>query len=380
MKIGINFHTTDRYISGVEHYSLGLINSLMRVDSENEYIVFTNQPELVDRRLIQSENLTVRKLDYLDSRVRRILWEHCKLPLIARNEGMDVVHCPHYICPSLGTGVPYVVTIHDTLAVEHPEWCKVFNALYYNIFMKQTVSKASRVIVVSHSTAASLKRNLSVSARKVRVIYSGIDAIFNREKNLCRQSEVKSRYGLPEQYILFVGNIEPKKNILNLVRAHKLLRHEGLSHKLVLAGKRTWKSKDVLKEISGVAGGSVLAIGYVDRADLPFVYQMADVFVFVSLYEGFGFPQLEAMACGTPVVASTWGALSEMAGGASRTVDPTNPESIAEAIYLLTTNGRLRQKHIDLGIKQSGRFSWDETAKRTLLVYKEAAGLNERKK
>ncbi len=380
MKIAINFHTTDRYISGVEHYSLGLINGLMRVDGENEYIVFTNQPELVGSRLIQSENLTVRKLDYLGSRVLRILWEHCKLPVIARNEGMDIVHCPHYICPCLGTSVPYVVTIHDTIAIEHPEWCKVSNAFYYNIFMKQTIRNASRVIAVSHSTADSLRRNLSVNTPKVKVIYSGIDAIFNCEKNLLRQSEVKSLYGLPERYILFVGNIEPKKNLLNLVRAHKLLGNHGLSHKLVLAGKRTWKSKDVQKEISGVTAGSVLAIGYVDRADLPFVYQMADVSVSVSLYEGFGFPQLEAMACGTPVVASAGGALGEMAGGASRTVDPTNPENIANAIYLLITNRGLRQKHVELGIKQSRRFSWDETAKRTLSVYEEALELNEHNK
>jgi len=377
MKIGINFHTTDRYISGVEHYSLGLINSLLRIDGENEYVVFTNQPELVASGLSGSENLTVRKLDYLGNRVRRILWEHSRLPRIAKKEGMDVVHCPHYVCPFLNTGVPYVVTIHDTIAIEHPEWCKPSNALYYNILMKRSVSNASRVIAVSHSTADSLKRNFSVSASKVTVIYPGIEAIFNSAKNLSRQTQVKSRYCLPGRYILFVGNIEPKKNILNLVRAHKLLRRRGLSHKLVLAGKRTWKSRDVLKEISGVAAGSILAIGYVDRVDLPFVYQMADVFVFASLYEGFGFPQLEAMACGTPVVASTGGALSEMAGGASWTVDPANPEDIAEAIYLLITNGKLRQKHSELGIKQSRRFNWDETAKQTLSVYQEAAQFNE---
>jgi glycosyltransferase involved in cell wall biosynthesis len=377
MKIGINFHTTDRYISGVEYYSLGLINSLLCLDGENEYVVFTNQPQLLASGLSASENLTVRKSNYLQNRVRRILWEHSRLPRIAKNEGMDVVHCPHYICPFLDAAVPYVVTIHDTIAIEHPQWCKLSNALYYNIFMKPSVSKASRVIAVSHSTADSLKRRFPAGASKLRVIYPGIDTIFNSKKDPSGQTRVKSRYGLPERYILFVGNIEPKKNILNLVRAYKLLRLRGLSHKLVLAGKRTWKSKGVLKEISGAAPGSILAIGYVDRVDLPFVYQMADVFVFASLYEGFGFPPLEAMACGTPVVASTGGALTETAGGASRTVDPTNPEDIAEAIYLLITNRKLRQKHLELGIRQSRRFNWDETAKRTLSVYQEAAQFNE---
>jgi glycosyltransferase involved in cell wall biosynthesis len=372
MKIGINFHTSDKYISGVEYYSLGLINSLLRLDEENRYVVFTNQPDLVRTHIIPSKNLTVRNLDYLKTRPKRILWEHLRLPQVAEEESLDILHCPHYVCPFFNTTIPYVVTIHDTIAIDHPRWCKPSNALYYNLIIKQTIKKTSKIIVPSHNTADNLKLRFSVNGSKVSIFYPGIDSIFNTYKNNWRQNQVKIRYNLPEQYILSVGNIEPKKNLIRLLQAYKLLRKKGLPHKLALVGKRGWKNKNVLEEISKITDGDVILTGYVERPDLPFVYQMAEVFVFVSLYEGFGFPPLEAMACGIPVAASTSGALKETIGESSYNVDPTNPEDIAQAAYLLITNNNLRQKYIESGLKESQRFSWDNAARQTLSVYKEA--------
>jgi glycosyltransferase involved in cell wall biosynthesis len=378
MRIGINFHTQDRYISGVEYYSLGLIDGLLRIDCQNQYVVLTNQPELVKSHVVRSENIQVINIEALKTRPKRILWEHFRLPQIAKNEGLDILHCTAYICPIFNLGTPYLVTVHDTIAIDHPLWCKWSNALYHNILMKRTARRASRVLVPSRSTADNLSRNFCLNGSKVTVVYPGIDSIFNNQINHSLQTQAKARYGLPQRYILFVGNIEPKKNILKLLQAYKLLQDKKLPHKLVLVGKRTWKCTDVWNRIrKSFAPESIVLTGYVERKDMPSIYQMADVFVFVSLCEGFGFPPLEAMACGTPVVAAATGVLKEVNDKAYCLVDPNNPYKIAEAIYSLITDRSSRQRQIELGIKESLRFKWDRAAEQTLRIYKEVARLHE---
>lgn len=378
MNIGINFHTFDRYISGVEYYSLGLINGLLQIDCENQYIVYTNQPELVKNHVIQSDNLKIRNLESLKTRSKRILWEHFRLPKITKNEGLDILHCTGYICPVLNSGTAYIVTVHDTIAIDHPGWCRLSNALYHNILMKQTMRKASKVVAVSRSTADNLSRNFYLNGSKLKIIHPGIDSIFNSRVNRFQQTRVKTRYKLPQRYILFVGNIEPKKNISGLLQAYKMLQDRNLPHKLVLVGKKTWKCRKVWNQIHrNFDSNGVVLTGYVERRDLPFVYQMADVFVFVSLCEGFGFPPLEAMACGTPVVASATGVLKDTSGKACCFVDPDSPGKIAEAILSLITDRKLRQKCIEQGIKRSRQFNWDSTAKQTLSIYKEVVESHE---
>lgn len=377
MKIGINFQTVDTHISGVEYYSLGLLNGLLSIDTRNDYIVYTNQPVLVKDYIRPSKNLTIVKVKHLKTRIARIFWEHTQLPRLAVRQELDVLHCLSYICPLHKTSVPYVVTIHDTIAIDHPEWCKQTNSLYFNLFMKPAVKKASCVISVSKRTAADVKRNFDLFCHRVRIIYSGIDNIFKARKDSSRYSEVRARYNLPEPYILYVGNIEPKKNIWTLLCVQKKLREKGLPHKLVIVGKRSWGTRVELDEISKeVMSNNVVWVGYVDRSDLPSVYQMADVFVFPSLYEGFGFPPLEAMACGTPVISTSSGALNETVGDAALTVEPYNVWQITRAVISMIRDSSLRQRHIRMGLKQSSLFNWEKTAEETLSVYEEVSAAN----
>lgn len=377
MRIGINFHTLDNYISGVEYYSLGLLNGLLHVDPRNDYVVYTNQPSLVKKHVLTSKNLSVIEVKHLKTRIARILWEHTQLPRLAARHELDVLHCPSYICPLYRTSVPYIVTIHDTIAIDHPEWCKQTNALYFNLFMKAATKKAACVISVSRCTADDLKRNFQLPYSKIRIVYSGIDSTFKAEKDSSRHSEVRIRYNLPEPYILYVGNIEPKKNIWTLLCVQKKLQEKGLPHKLVIVGKRSWGAKVELDEIvKEIASKDIISAGYVDRSDLPFVYQMADVFVFLSLYEGFGFPPLEAMACGTPVVSSSRGALNETIRGAALIVEPHNIQQITQAVISMITDSSLRERYIRIGLKQSSLFNWERAAKQTLSVYKEVSTAN----
>jgi glycosyltransferase involved in cell wall biosynthesis len=377
MRIGINFHTSDNYISGVEYYSLGLLKGLLHIDKRNDYVVYTNQPDLVREHVSSFENLTINGIGHPKIRLARILWEHTQLPGLAVKEKLDVLHCLSYICPICRSSVPYVVTVHDTIAIDHPRWCKPTNALYFNLSMGAAIRRASRVISVSECTADDLKRNFQLCCSKLRVIYPGVDGIFNASADFSHQDEVRKRYGLPDRYVLFVGNIEPKKNIGTLLRVLAKLREQGLPHKLVLTGKRTWRSGSELGGIyKEAASGNIVLAGYVARNDLPPVYQMADVFVFLSLYEGFGFPPLEAMACGTPVVSSSRGALKETIGNSAIVVDPLDVDEITQAVISMATNTSLREKYVRLGLKKSRFFNWDKSAGQMLSVYEEVYRTN----
>ena len=149
MRIGINFQINDEYISGIEYYSLGLLNALLQIDTQNEYIAFTNRPYLVRQHVSQSPNLTIVEIKHLRTRIARILWEHTQLPHVVKKHGLNVLHCPQYISPFQTSPVPYVVTIHDTIAIDSPKWCKQSNSLYFGLFMKATTRKASSIISVS---------------------------------------------------------------------------------------------------------------------------------------------------------------------------------------------------------------------------------------
>ena len=377
MRIGINFHTTDRYISGVEYYTLGLLKGLLNIDRQNQYFVYTNQSDLVKESVRPAQNLKIIGIKYLKTRTARILWEHTQLPRLAVKQGLDVLHCPSYICPVHKSSVPFIVTIHDTIAIDKPQWCKPTNSLYFNCFMKSAAKKASYIISVSKCTADDLKRNFNLSCSEIRIVYSGIDSIFNPNKDSSRCREVRTRYHLPEQYILYVGNIEPKKNIWTLLCLQKRLKQKGLPHKLVIVGKRSWGSRVELDEISkAIKSNNVVWVGYVNRNDLPCVYQMADVFVFLSLYEGFGFPPLEAMACGAPVVSTTKGALNETIKDAALTVEPFDILQITQSVISMIQDSSLRERHIEKGLKQSRLFDWKRTAKETLSVYQEVSATN----
>jgi glycosyltransferase involved in cell wall biosynthesis len=372
MRVGFNVHTTDTNISGVEYYSLGLLNALVQADPTNQFVVFTNKPELVKKHVIAIDNLVIVNMPF-KTRIQRIVWEHLQLPKMLQKQKIDILHCPHYICPVFDSVVPYVVTIHDTIALDHPCWCKTSNAIYYNIFMRLGLKHVSKIIAVSNLASENIVGSFKGIDQKITVIYSGVDSVFRCTPNPCLQRQIRIKYNLPEKFILFVGNIEPKKNIAVLLQAYKILQNKGIPHKLVLVGKRTWKSIDVFRDICGNFGpDDVILAGYVDRNELPFIYKMASAFVFISLEEGFGFPALEAMASSTPVVASATGILKEIAKDAFCVADPQNPRQIAEAICLVLNDQQLRQSLIQKGLQESRRFNWNNTARQTLLLYQEA--------
>ena len=372
MKIGINFNTHDEYISGVDYYSLGLIESLLSLDTDNQYVVYTNSPYLLNQYTDRFTNLKIYSINS-KTRGTRIFFEHFRLPFLVKKHKLNLLHCPHYITPLVKLGIPYVVTVHDTFALDNPEWCKLSNRLNYKLFMPRTSFKADAIIAVSKQTCQKIIKHNPQSDPSV--IYPGIDDCFNTGIDQLKHQKVKTKYKLPERYFLYVGNIEPKKNIINLLKAYKLLKSRQIEHKLVIVGKRTWNQGNVWDYIhANFKPKDIVLTGYADRDDLPYIYQLAQACVSPSLSEGFGFPALEAMRCGTPVIASPVGILKELPSETYCRIDPTDVTDIALKLLSMIARDNTIQMQIDLALKETRRFSWQKCAAETLNIYRQLAG------
>jgi glycosyltransferase involved in cell wall biosynthesis len=375
VRIGINFQAKDEDFSGVEYYSLGLIRALVEHAPNNHYVIFTNQPLKVREYIHPHNGVDVRHAAYPRSRACGILWEHLVLPRLADSENLDVLHCPCYVCPILPGKTPYVATIHDVIALDHPEWCQRRNVAYYRLILKASARRAAGVIAVSVQTRDDIQRRLGIESRRIHVVYPGLDADFGARMNERGLARIRETYRLPERFFLHVGNIEPRKNLACLLRAYRLLQRQNWPHKLVLVGQRYWRTREFLEELSRAdSSDEIVRTGYVPRKDLPGIYHLADLYVCTSLHEGFGFPPVEAMACGVPVISSNRGSLAETLGNAAYTIDPMDPFHVADAMERMLTDAKLREEYIERGLTRSRMFRWETAASQIQAVYAEAAG------
>ncbi|MDR2763922.1 MAG: glycosyltransferase family 4 protein [Tannerella sp.] len=303
------------------------------------------------------------------TRWKRIGYEHLRMNRCSEARQTHILHCPAYVLPWRCRTLS-IVTVHDTIALDFPEYCPPGNSSYFRIALPRSVRQATKIIAVSHTVKCDILRHFSVNPDKIEVIYHGIDDRFKKRVTEKKLSEVRRKYDLPEKFILFVGNIEPKKNISRLIDAClDVFRQSRIPHSLVVAGRFTWKSQNVQKKIARCKDRRILCTGYIDSSDLPAVYTLADLFVFPSLYEGFGLPPLEAMACGTPVIVSGAGALPEITAGHALTVDPLSVESVGEAIYRMLHEPSLRSRFIESGRQHACGFQWETAWRKTAGLY-----------
>jgi glycosyltransferase involved in cell wall biosynthesis len=281
--------------------------------------------------------------------VRDLGWYLAALPAQARRDGMQVLHCPTQRAP-VRSRVPLVVTFHDLAVLRHPETFNRWTRTYSRLALPRVVRAARRLIAVSEFTKRELLELLDVPEEKVRVVPNAVGAPFSAD------GEAE-----PGDYVLAVSTLEPRKNLPRLVEAHKRAGLNGLP--LLVAGAAGWG--DVRVE-----GDNVRWLGEVQDEELARLYRGARAVAYVSLYEGFGLPVLEAMACGAPVVAARNGALEEVAGGAAVLVDPLDPDAIAAGLAeAIDRRDELRPR----GLERAGAFDWREVARETVAVYREAA-------
>ncbi len=287
---------------------------------------------------------------------------------------LDLFHATHYVLPPLRSRS--IVTIHDIIHLLYPQFLPNRAALIYaRVMIRRALARADRIITVSYNSKRDLVDYFGITPSRVDVIYNGVSSRFRPDVPQEERLRVARKYGLRPPYLLFLGGEKPHKNVQNVVRAFAEARRArpDLPHLLVLAGPMPRNSARIDALIAALDVGPAIARpGLIEEDDLPGLFAGADVLLYPTLYEGFGLPVIEAMACGTPVLTSSNSALQEIAGGYAYLVDPLDVDAIARGIVALTTDPKIRADFVELGKKRALDFSWDKAAERTLEVYGEA--------
>ena len=366
MRIGIDARKLHDF--GIGTYIRNLLRHLARIDSQTEFVILC-RPE--DRETLATIGQNFRPVPETSGNYS--IAEQIRIPWALKREGVTLFHAPHYVLPPL---VPCrsVVTIHDCIHLMFPQYLPNRAALMY---AKSSISlaarRATRIMTVSESSKRDILRFVDTQPEKIDVIYNAYDERFAIEPCEDEVARVRERYQLHGPFVLYAGNVKPHKNLERLIDAFDLLRQRGLDHlKLVLIGDEISKYTALRRAVhQHQLHKYVRFLGYLPEETLAVMYRLAGVFVFPSLYEGFGLPPLEAMASGTPVVTSNVSSMPEVAGDAAVLVDPYDPEAIADGIHRVLTDEQLRRTLVLKGIARAGQFSWEQSVRRVRAIYNE---------
>jgi glycosyltransferase involved in cell wall biosynthesis len=358
--------------TGTETYSLHLIRSLIAFGTGHRFRLYTNgqPPAGLFGGDLAAANVELRSIPFPR------LWTHLRLSAEMAVRPPGVLFVPAHVLPLVHPRRS-VVTVHDLGYLAYPEAHRTFDRRYLDWSTRWNARRAKIVIADSTATRADLIRAYGVDARKIRVSHLGRDESLAPVRDARVLAEAQARYGIAAHYVLYVGTLQPRKNLARVIEAFARLAADpafaGLQ--LVLAGKKGWLYDDLFAQVERMGlAGRVLFPGYIEDADLPALLSGALAFVFPSLYEGFGIPVLEAGACGVPVITSNTSSLPEVAGDAALLVDPHDVDAIAEAMNRLVTDAALRAELSRRGLANVQRFSWEKCARETLAVLVEAGG------
>jgi glycosyltransferase involved in cell wall biosynthesis len=355
--------------AGVSIYASRLLQHLPAVAPEHRYTAFVGRdaPEVLGMDVAVSPVNTMRP-------PIRIVWEQTGLPIQASRARLDLLHCMVNVAP-LVRAVPAIVTVHDLSFLRYPETFPRAKALYLRLATRYSARAARHVIAVSDSTRRDLIELTSVRPERISVVHLGVDERFHRLPDEERQTFAAAVFaGRP--FILYVGTLQPRKRVDLLIRAFDRLRKErDIPHALALVGARGWMFDELFRLVVDLGlANDVHFVDYVTPQQLPLWYNAADVFAYPSVYEGFGLPVLEAMACGTPVVTSASSSLIEVVGDAGVMVEPESDEALALGVCKVIED---RALHMDLqqrGLRRAAARSWETVARDTARVYDLAMG------
>ena len=368
MRIGIDVRKLHDY--GIGTYVRNLVRQLARQDNDDVYSLFC-APE--DAAFVRSLGPRFRAI--VERAGNYSIREQVSLPIALRRAGVELFHAPHYVLPPFIT-CPTVVTIHDCIHLRFPQYLPSRPAYFYaRTMMRLAARKARRVLTVSQASKDDILHYLDVPASKVEVIYNALDERLATPPTYQDIMRVRDRFLLTAPFVLYAGNIKPHKNVERLIEAFSLLRARGAGEvKLLIIGDEISKYPKLRRLVHRFdLHQHVRFLGFVPDATLAVLYRLAAVFVFPSLYEGFGLPPLEAMAAGAPVVASNVSSLPEVVGDAALLIDPMDPGSIADAMARVLGDAGLRTELIRRGHERVKAFSWERSVARVREVYAEVA-------
>jgi glycosyltransferase involved in cell wall biosynthesis len=304
----------------------------------------------------------------------RLFFEQVFLPLLARRYRVDVIHSLHYSLPLLPTRARCVVTMHDMTAYLLPHMHTRAKGAYMRFFIRRAIKRADRLIFVSASALDDCRRWFGLPLRNAVVVHHGKSDAFRPEGSAKELAAVRARYRLPERYMLYLGTLEPRKNVPLLLRAFAELAPRYPEARLVIAGKKGWHFDEIFNTARSLnLTDRALFTGYIDEADKPALMRGAFLFVYPSLHEGFGIPVLEAMASGVPAIAGNRTSIPEIAGDGALLIDPESLPELSNALEFLYSDPAARTRLAAKGLEQAARFSWTKTAEETAAIYREEA-------
>lgn len=403
MRIAIDYTPAMRQGAGIGRYTRGLVAALTRADPDNEYVLLVgasgrrgiaqsrtqpvgsaqalpgNAPGILPGILQQDAlpaNFRFARV-ILPHRLLTILWHRLAVPAPAElfTGPVDLFHSTDFVLPPLRRARG-LITVHDLAFLRLPECAHPGLRSYLSRAVPRSVSRAHHVLADSVNTQRDLVELLDVPAGKISVVPAGVESRFRPVNDEAELDRVRRRYLLEEPFILTVSTLEPRKNLVRLIEAHsRLRRRQPAAPALVIAGGRGWLYEDILSAAQRHDDGAVRLIGYVRDVDLPALYSLARAFAFPSLYEGFGLPPLEAMACGTPVACSNRPSLPEVTGEAALLVDAEDIDAWSAALERVSDDAVLRSELTERGLRQARRFTWEQAVQTLLSVYETAAQL-----
>lgn len=368
--------------TGVEEYTLNFLKHLFELDKKNEYVLFFNSFKGIRTDfdwLQEFPQVSIKKFNYPNKLLNFLFW-YFDWPKIDRMlGGVDFLFMPNIIFGGVSKKAKLLTTFHDLSFIRYPETFSWKRRLWHSfINAKKIAQKSDKIITVSASTKNDLVSIFGINEKKIKVIPSGISEKFRIiSRNDGKLLEVKQKYRLPYKFILYLGTLEPRKNIIGIIRAfnclQKFAKHGEMKnlaeYKLVIAGSSGWLSQKIFAEIKKSKSiEKIQIIDFVAEEDKEYIFNLASLFVYPSFFEGFGFPPLEAMKCGVPVITSNNSSLPEVVGKGGIMIDPNKPDEIFEAMKEILTNVEFKNKLVERGLEQAQKFDWNNSAQEFLKI------------
>jgi len=380
MHIGINAQLlsfSQNYRNGgISHYIRHLLTQLAKQPGPHDYTIFVNGQDVVERLAAYAPHIKYVRVSWPESQpVSRVAWEQLALPTLLRQRHIDVFHSPANVLPEmLPRTCAGVVTLHDLAFLRFPNVLPRAKRIYHRTFTLRSLRHATRIIAASESTARDAVELANIPAERIQTVHPCIDARFSR---VIQEEEIEAfrqKQGLADGFILYLGTLEPRKNIPTILEAYAHLRKtHAIQEKLVLAGGKGWFYDAIFEKVQTLnLASEVIFPGFVADAEQALWYSAASAFIYPSLYEGFGLPVAEALACGTPVVTSNVSSMPEAGAGIALVVDPKNVEAMANALYQALVDQNYRQRCRTLAPAVAQQFSAQAMVAQTIGVYEQA--------
>ena len=374
MRIGLSTSVIQRGRTGIAQYLFALVRAFAPHARQHEFTLFVLEEDLPLFAFAAGEMQVVPVSERFRPPVKNILWHQTELPKLARRHQMDVLHIPSYRRLLWRRPCALVATIHDLAPFQVAnkyDWKRMF---YGRVIARQLARRQDHIIAISQNTARDVKRWFGLPDHRISVIHNGLehDRFFPGTRESAR-AEAARKYGLRQPFFLYIARLEhPAKNHVRLISAFNQFKTATGSNWQLVFGGSDWNGAETIHAAVRASpfAADIRALGFVDDKDLPALYRAAEVFVYPSLYEGFGLPPIEAMACGCPVISSACGSLEEVVGQAAAMVDPEDIDSLAQQLTALAGDAGLRERLRALGLEQAQRFNWQKTAAQTLEVYR----------